>query len=161
MCIRDRITLFPTLSEGAKCAPNLLTFHEYLEAGMKKNDTTMKQFVTSIAKSLHESIDGKIREPPRRLRSLISHWLIQKKLKQKTSLLPGMVLAILRFKQTSPPRTKEGKYVFNIGWLVDTNNCPDAKKPRDIPCVTKIRTGTANHRSVSYTHLTLPTICSV
>ena len=55
-----------------------------------------------------------------------------------------MVLAILRFKQTSPLRTKEGKYVFDIGWLVDTNNCPDAKKPRDIPCVTKIRT--ANHR---------------
>ena len=55
-----------------------------------------------------------------------------------------MVLAILRFKQTSFLRTKEGKYVFEIGWLVDTNNCPDPKKPRDIPCVTKIRT--ANHR---------------
>ena len=51
-----------------------------------------------------------------------------------------MVLAILRFKQTYKDRTKEGKYVFEIGWLVDTNNCPDAKKPRDIPCVTKVRT---------------------
>ena len=55
-----------------------------------------------------------------------------------------MVLAILRFKQTYSFRTKEGKYVFEIGWLVDTNNCPDPKKPRDIPCVTKIRT--ANNR---------------
>ena len=44
------ITLFPTPSDWAKCAPNLLTFHEYLEAGTKKNDMTMKQFVTSIAK---------------------------------------------------------------------------------------------------------------
>ena len=58
-----------------------------------------------------------------------------------------MVLAILRFKQTSPLRTKEGKYVFDIGWLVDTNNCPDAKKPRDIPCVTKVRTANSKYDS--------------
>ena len=63
------ITLFPTPSEGAKCAPNLPVFHEYLEDGTKKNDTTIKQFVSSIAKSLHATIDGKIREPPRCLRS--------------------------------------------------------------------------------------------
>ena len=44
------ITLFPTPSEGAKCAPNLPVFHKYLEDGAKKNDTTIKQFVSSIAK---------------------------------------------------------------------------------------------------------------
>ena len=50
-----------------------------------------------------------------------------------------MVLAILRFKLTSQFCTKQGKFVFPCGWLVDTNYCPDPMSPRDIPCVTKQR----------------------
>ena len=111
------ITLFPKPSKGAKYTPNLTLFHEYLEQGSNKDDTKIKQFVSSIAKTLHSAVEGKAKEPPRRLKSLISHCLVQKKLKQKTSLLPGMVLALLRFKQTSSYRIKDGKYVFECGWL--------------------------------------------
>ena len=65
------ITLFLTPSKGAKYTPNLILFHEYLEEGTNKDDTTIKQFVSSIAKTFHSATDEKAKEPPRRLRSLI------------------------------------------------------------------------------------------
>ena len=137
------VTLFPTPSAGAKHTPNLAMFHEYLDKDSTKDEKSMKEMVSSIAKTLHSAGEGKA--APRRLTRLISNCLLQKSLEQKTSILPGMVLAILRFKQTSPFRTKQGKFVFRCGWLVATNYCPDQMSPRDIPCLTKQRNATGQY----------------
>ena len=137
------VTLFPTPSTGAKHTPNLAMFHEYLNKDSTKDEKSMKEMVSSIAKTLHSAGEGKA--APRRLTRLISNCLLQKSLEQKTSILPGMVLAILRFKQTSPFRTKQGKFVFRCGWLVATNYCPEPMSPRDIPCLTKHRNETGQY----------------
>ena len=104
------VTLFPTPSAGAKHTPNLAMFHEYLDKDSTKDEKSMKEMVSSIAKTLHSAGEGKA--APRRLTRLITNCLLQKSLEQKTSILPDVVLAILRFKQTSPSWTRQDKFVF-------------------------------------------------
>ena len=70
------VTLFPTPSAGAKHTPNLAMFHEYLDKDSTKDEKSMKEMVSSIAKTLHSAGEGKA--TPRRLTRLISHCLLQK-----------------------------------------------------------------------------------
>ena len=75
------ITLFPTLSDGAKHTPNLTMFHKYLDQDSTNDDKNMKEMVSSITRTLHSASEGKA--PPRRLTRLISHCLMQKKIELK------------------------------------------------------------------------------
>lgn len=116
------ISLFPVPSKGQQYTPDLKTFNDYLQHKKNTNDTQIKQHVAYIAKCLHNSLErkgkyrkGKDKEPPRCLKDLIAQCLTQNNLGQKTALLPGVVLALLPFKQISSFWIKPGKNVFDIG----------------------------------------------
>ena len=116
MEVVNLVSLFPTPSDGAKYTPDLTTFHNFLQVPFQTKDCDIKKLAKAIAKGLSTSSDGKVRKDmPRRLPKLIQQCLLQKNINHKTSLLPSVALAILRFKQTQISRNSDDKPVFEYG----------------------------------------------